>query len=515
MHKTLPAVLVGLLTLLVAGACVQFVRQPSLGTFADDSVSYLILAQAMSPWHAAAMHIAEAMPREAFYPPLYPLLLALAGAAGDVARAHVVSALLVAAWLPLVYALGTRWLSSRWAAAGAALTTALLPALWINARGILSEPLYGALLLACLLALEGAPRRNWLIALLLSALVLTRSAALVLIASYAAWALIRPGSAGSKLHAAAPALVAFFAYVAWVTIRPVGTSDDYLRIVAERSHSFADLQSILPSLLRQANAVAEAWIGSVLLFWVEGRPLRVALVGAMGVLALAGLALRLRAGKPDAWILAAYLATFLLWPFYDQMGRFLFPALPVLLLYAFYALGAGLRRLGRPAALGHALFVVVIASLTVPGLAFIYQRAQSQGPEAAMIDWYRTPDLAAARERAQVHLDLFADMESIRQLTPRGARVMWVAPSYVALLAGRRGVPAPSDALDPAEYRAAVRGSGAQYVFLSAYHPRDTMRDVAWKAGLAALRDREEVVHASPRSLLLKLDPARLSEGQL
>src|SRR3972149_3285097 len=94
---------------------------------------------------------------------------------------------------------------------------------------------------------------------------------------------------------------------------------------------------------------------------------------------------------------AACLVTFLLWPFPDQMTRFLFPVLPVLVLYAFWALAAVLRAVGRAPALGHALLALVALSLSVPALAFIQQRGIAGGRYAEMTDWYRRPDLDDAR----------------------------------------------------------------------------------------------------------------------
>ena len=138
------------------------------------------------------------------------------------------------------------------------------------------------------------------------------------------------------------------------------------------------------------------------------------------------------------------------------------------------------------------------------------QRAQAPGRHAEIIDWYSTPNLVEARARAQRHLDLFADMEEIGRLTRPEDRVMWVAPSYLALLAGRRGIAAPDPALPPAAYREAVRASGADYVFLSLYHPRDTIRTSAWQAGTNALLSNATIVRARAQdggvatSILLK-----------
>lgn len=518
--------LVALLTLGFAWFCVAFVWQPTLATFADDSVSYLVMAQVFSPYQAASQAVAAAFAGEALYPPLFPAVLALVGAAYDIAWAHALTALILAASVPVAYALGVRWLENRRAAATAVSCVVFLPAMWVNAKGILSEPLFCLMLLAtlCVIAAGGqgghvaGGRRLMVLALLMAAMILTRTAALVMIVAYALWALTRRKlPVGARVRAALPAAAALAAYLAWVLLRPAGTSHGYAQMVLEHGSAFLGAEhpfaAIGASLLRQANAVGEAWVGSLLLFWVEGRPVRSMLAGAVGCLALAGMAMRLFAGKADGWIVAGYLATFLAWPFYDQMGRFLFPMLPVLVLYAFWTVGRALRFLGRPPVLGYGVLAILMLSLTVPALAFMLQRAQAPGPYAGVVDWYRTPDLAEARARAQVQFDLFADMAEIRNRTRPDDRVMWVAPSYLALLAGRRGLAAPDSALPPEAYRQAVRESGADYVFLSLYHPRDTIRTVAWQAGTRALTEHAKAVHVRAKdgggvvtSILLKTD---------
>lgn len=515
----LPAAAVAIVTLLVAVVCASFVRQQGLSTFADDSVSYLVMAQVFSPWQAASPSVAEAYAREAFYPPLLPLLLAVTGAAHDIARAQLLEALLLAACLPLVYLLAQRWLQSRWAAFAVVLVAASLPSLWLQAKGILSEPLFCLLLLFALWACERQPGRPWLMALLLAALVLTRTMGLALVGAYGLWAFSRKGrTMPERVHAVVPALVALLAYAAWVVLRPAQTADENVRLLLERGPWLGG--ELAASITRQAQAIAEGWVGSLTLFWVERQPLRLVLAGAAGVLALAGLALRFVEGRADAWISAAYLAVFLAWPFHEQMLRFLFPLMPVLLLYAFEAGGRLADRLGRKPALAHVLVAMLLLSLTAPALAFVHQRARAGGPHAQVADWYRTPDLKEARARAQVHLDLFADMETIRRLTQPGDRVMWVAPSYLALLADRRGVRAPSSALPADQYGEQVRKAGPDYIFLSRYHPRDTLSDRAWQAGQRALAGRCKVVHlrtlpdgTTVSSLLLQCRPWELRGG--
>ena len=485
-----------------AVACTLFVWQPTLATLADDSVSYLVMGQVFSPYQAASPAVATAFAREAFYPPLFPLVLALCGTAHSIAWAHALIALLLGAALLPAYQVGVHWLESRGAALAALTCIALAPSLWINAKGILSETFFCLLLISTFLVLETERVAGWKVGVLLAALALTRTAALPMIGMYGLWALARRGDTRARLQAAAPAVAALAAYGLWVLVQPSHAGGDYASVLSEKGQSLfggpAGIgEALAASLWRQVNAIAEGWAGSLLVYWVEGRPLRFALAGAVGVLALAGMALRMRRGRADGWMSAAYLATLLVWPFYEQMERFLFPLLPVLILYAFFAAGEALRAVSGKPALAHALVAALVLTLVLPAAAFLFLRAQAGGRVVEITDWYRTPDVARARLRAEVHLRLMDDLRAIGELTPAGARVMWVAPAYVALLAGRPGLPAPDARLSPDAYREAVRASGADYVFLSRYHPRDTLRDTAWQAGVRALSAGAKPVHTS------------------
>jgi len=509
---SMPGLAAGVATVAFAAACIAFVAQPTLASFADDSVSYLVMAQVFSPWHGASVPVAEAFAREGFYPPLFPILLGLAGAAHDIARSYAAGALLLAACLPLVYRLGRRWLESPWAAAIAAGVVALLPALWIQAKGILSEPLFCLLLLGLFCVLDRPSR--WPLLLLMAGLALTRTVGLAVLAGYAAWALTQwPLPPAERLRLLIPVLAGFAAYGAWLLVRPADVADENTRLLREHAQAFrlADAGAMLAT---QARSIAEAWVGSLMLFWVEGAPARVLLAGAVGVLAAAGLAMRFFAAKPDAWMVAAYLATYLVWPFYDQMVRFLMPVVPVLILYAFWAVGS-LKPLASRRSLAQGVLALLVASLALPALGFMQSRRRAEGPHAAMTDWYRRPGLDEARARAQVHVDLLDDMGEIRKRTKPGERVMWVAPAYIALLADRRGVPAPPSGLAPDAYRRAVREAGPDAIFISRYHPRDTIRDAAWRTASAALTGPREVLHERVRggqvsAVLLRPSPEGL-----
>jgi len=94
--------------------------------------------------------------------------------------------------------------------------------------------------------------------------------------------------------------------------------------------------------------------------------------------------------------------------------------------------------------------------------------------------------------------------------------VMWYLPGYVALLAGREGVPLTRPA-DTARFVAQLAARRPDYVYLSSVHPRDTAhRDGDPMGALPLLLERgDEVWHRTDaagltESVLVKIDPARL-----
>ena len=75
-------------------------------------------------------------------------------------------------------------------------------------------------------------------------------------------------------------------------------------------------------------------------------------------------------------------------------------------------------------------------------------------------------------------------------------------------------VPEIRCAVPVGDFGDAVQKSGADYVFISRYHPRDTLRDTAWQTGVRALASDAKAVHTSTQdggsivsSILLRVTP--------
>jgi 4-amino-4-deoxy-L-arabinose transferase-like glycosyltransferase len=478
-----------------AGACaLAFLWQPGLDSLYDDSVSYLIMAQRFSPFHAADAVIAAAAPYEK-YPPLFPLLLALCGAAYDWRIAHAVVAACFAASVFFLGLHARRATGSARLAFLAALVYAVMPGAWLNAKGILSEFLYMALVFATLVYYDRmraqaiAGRAAVALGALLAAVLLTRTIGAALVLAVAAAEALRYWRTRDAARARAFVLsfaLAAAAPAAWYLLRPVGGHDEYLTSSAlmlsgAQEHGWV---WALAWIEHNAAALTDAWFNALLIFWGEPWKPGYLLAAALGILGLAGTVLRVQRGEPDALYCVLFLAILIFWPYPGQMYRLAFPVVPLLVLHAFWLVHQALAHVtdARRAGRGAAYAAVLPLALCVPPLLFyIVERARMPDAPADsgyrktdIAEFYRVPSGPAAERNARTQIAVLGDMERVRRSTPEGARVMWYTPNYIALLARRHGVPLERP-MNAAGLAAQLRAARADYLYLSEVHPRDSL----------------------------------------
>ena len=469
-----------------------FTWQPGLASMYDDSVSYLIQAQALSPFGMAHPAVLAAAPYEK-YPPLFAALLALTGGAFDWRVAHAVVALAFAASVYLLGVLARQVTGSAWIAVATALVYAWIPGSWLSVKGILSEFPYMVLAFAALIvhgARAGKPlTRGAAIGLgaLLAAAVLTRTIGITLLAAIAFVEALRYARERDTARVRALAwtfAIPIVAAALWYALRPSVGEDAYvsfgtgvLQGTAERGVGWA-----FSLVATNASALAGAWLHALLIFWGESWKPGFLIASAFGVLGLAASLRRAARGHADAAYVAAFLGLLLVWPFPGQMFRLAFPLVPLVLMNAFGALRQlfALRWDSRRAERWSAYAAGLPIALAAPAVLFyIADRARVPADAASayraadITEFYRIPDRRSAERNVLAQIGVFEDMDRIRKSVPEDARLMWYAPNYVALLAHRHGVPMsrPTDAADLA---AQVRATGANYIYLASVNPRDS-----------------------------------------
>lgn len=511
-----------------------FAWQPGIASLYDDSVSYLVMAQAFAPYGEPAAAIAAAYPYEK-YPPFFPLLIALVGGAHHWPAAHVLVAVAFGLGVFLLAIHVRRITGSNALGIVAALGFAAMPGAWLQMKGILSEFPYIALSLAALVvhgreAPSVSRARSIALGLLLAAALLTRTIGVALLAAVAfaeglRWLRTREGA---RLRAWIPAFVIPLAAAAlWYALRPSGGEDEYLVRSAGVARDFSERGFTAVANLVSSNisATTDAWLNALLIYWGEPWQPRFLIASAVGLAGLGACARRAWAGEADGAYSLAFLAILLVWPFPGQMYRLAFPVAPLVLAGALWAFSMGLREEAGERVARRIAMAVGIATIAIctPALFFIAERfrAPEPGPgtwrRSHITEFYRIPDRRSAELNAAVQIAVFADLERIRTTTPREARVMWYMPSYVALLSGRRGV-----ALDipdnPGAMADQVRAGRPDFIYLSNVHPRDSAQrhgsplrplayaleysDVVWSR-----RDRNT---GEPLAVLLRVDPQRL-----
>jgi hypothetical protein len=357
------------------------------GVWHDDGV-YLLIGKALGQGEGLRyVGVAGDLPAVKF-PPLYSAVLALLwwtfGSVGPVTLAAELLnlALLAAAGALTAFALHTGAGLRRREAVLLAAVAFSSADVWRPALVPLSEPLFMVLAAGCFVAWHrawrpGAPpqahRRPWgglgLLAALLAAAVLTRSAGLSLVAGFFVAMFARRGWRAAAVLVV-PALAATVGWGTWASAKAEAMPEGLRDVLGPYGGWLAGQLlgspgTFLAGLPDHANAV----IGRVLALLVPGLtgwPLWVAAV-PLGAAALAGGWALARRFPPLPWVAMAYLAMLLLWPFVDR--RLVAPLHPWIVILV----GVGvLEGVGRPEtrALRHAVaavafgWVVAYASVT-------------------------------------------------------------------------------------------------------------------------------------------------------
>lgn len=516
---------------------IAFTWQPGLASLFDDSVSYLILAQAFSPFGDASPAVAAAAAGEK-YPPLAAWLIALAGGAFDWRIAHAVVGVAFGA---SVLTLG--WLARQVTGAAAtglaaAITYAFLPGAWLNVKGILAEFPYMAISFAAL-ALHASWRgraatRGEAIVLgsLIAAALLARTIGVALLAAVLAAEALRwlRGRESARLQPLAwIAGIPLAAAALWYLLRPSGGEDAYVAFGAQVAEDASRRGIDFAAALVGSNAAAlrDAWLNALLIFWGEPWKPGLLLASAIGIAGLAATLVRALRFEADGLYCVAFLAILLAWPFPGQMYRLALPIVPLMLVHFLWACARLAEHVSAAAAPRHAALAALLPLVVcVPAVLFyIAPRALAGGGEGKprpgdIAEFYRIPAGPSAEANARAQLGVLEDLRRIGETTPPRARVMWYWPNYIALLANRHGVrlERPRDAADLA---AQARATRADFIYLAELHPRDSARRAGHPlepAVHAAALGRVVWHRTSPagnmQAVLIELDRRKVDESR-
>ena len=437
----------------------------------SDAAIYLLRADHLAGNDGGDTALATHLFANYAFPPLYSLVLAVAGGGSTTPlRDYQIDAVLLAGAVIAAGLWARRAGLSDVTAIAAAATLALTPMAMTVAMGVFSEPLY--LLLSgvgfALLAHErtGKPARYaWYAAgICLGLAATTRTVGLVGVLAVIASSWRRT----SALTTSGVAACALAPSVLWSLYRSAhGWHHSYVDSVfaggvAQAAH---DLSSQLPINLR-----AFAYHG-VRSFDLLGSGYAALGLGVLLLLALIGWARRLRLYAADALYCGLYLATILLWPFPNDLPRFLLVMLPFLLGYA----GLGATTLlqsvgsGRLAAIGPSAVALVCAGITLPTTLVIvsqiwHARGTADADNTRLSAWYGYASQDEARHGVAYSVEVLRAIAAIAPAVPAAACVTATMAEMVMLHTRRRSVHPPGIHASAADLHATL--AACPYVLL-------------------------------------------------
>jgi hypothetical protein len=445
----------------------------SVSTF-TDSIDYLFMAD----FYRALLYGGDLERAAEFYrltrfPPLFPLILGVAGAGTDHQHAASIVSNAIAVLAALVVWWWVRSERGTLAATGIALATLVFP--WSFALNLtpVSEPL-GLLLCAAALALlcrEPVGRTRLLAAgLIIGAAPLARTALLPLVVAFTLWLLLRRTRPWTAMLI--PLLAAWTPFLAWSVYRRVLGAHQYTSYLTTEQFEAAGMHwpsALWQQPLRILDAFAQGW-------GIPSPPAWMAILsGAVLLAAGIGCVLRLRRNRLDGWFLAGYVALILIWPFPSEHTRFALAVYPFLLVCALTfadALDARLAR-GRPFATALAVTVVLLCA---PAAWKFGQRAALPVPDELLGEkrepaFFILPDDSEALAGMEINGRARLLLESASRTLPHDACIYSMPPQFGRLY-GRRRVLAYPQELSSEPAMANRQLDQCDYYFVGAWKSR-------------------------------------------
>ena len=452
------AATVGIVAVHVVLSLAVFDPKPFVG---GDNAGYMILAESIRSGDGYRDLYLPETPRHVRYPPVYPLILAAAGALGGrLATFKALSLALTAGTVGIFYALARRSLGP-WGGLGVGAALAVNPVLLEYSHWELSEAPFVFLTALALFLTDQWPGKGrawvWGLTAALGA-YFTRSAGLPLVAAILialgarrSWAPLGWGAGAFVLLATA--------WWSWGQSAPHQTTYGAPFLLVNPYQP--ELGTIGPaSFLQRVATNARIYTTSILPESLAGvsNSGGAAMLAGLGVagLALVGWARRVRQGRALEIFSAAYVVLLLAWPEVWSDKRFLLPLIPAILLHSAEGLrGIFPRAGGRERQWVLPSFGALIAVVALPGLA----RAIPANLDC--LRSYRAGDRYACYPDAW--REFFQAAAWARDSTPANATIVSRNPRLFYWVTHRRGDIYPFSQ-DPAQVIGFLDRIGVDYV---------------------------------------------------
>jgi hypothetical protein len=418
------------------------------GLHSDEAI-YLLLADYYSPWLDKNNDLLFTFVlSQSWFPPGYPLLLALLGGGSDtIPIAHFINTTFLAVSL-ICYA---SWLRR----SGHELASLLFPSLFalspyvlIFSLGIFSEFVFLAILLAVLYLHENGSRSKktlLTISLLVATAPLIRTAAIALLL---AWLInLLRSNHPYRIRYILITVLPFLLWSFWKQFNGIG--HNYIRLVID-GVKHQDLSYLLDTPLYVASRIAPGWneyFGTATgpWYWV---------ILFLLILATVGMVLRLYEGKLDAIFTLLYFLIVLFWPYPQFITRFLLPVIPLLIFYSYLATSELMRFMfGNTGSKSSWIVALILGvSIYIPTGSILIRYCQLvslYGNNSVTQDFYREPDLQNAIEENEIRKKIISGLAHLNKHMDNNACIHSTATALTMFYTRRVSVVMPDSFSSP------------------------------------------------------------------
>ncbi|MGA8262190.1 MAG: hypothetical protein WB783_18445 [Arenicellales bacterium] len=429
-------------------------HENTAGFLQDDGV-YLMMADFFSPFFHGNSLVTRFMMGRSRFPPALPILIGLfGGGSRNMHAAHLVVLATFFASAVLFYAWARRTLVEKDVAAACLLIYALLPRTLIYVAEIWSEYLFMAFTFAAFVLMDKAgrerePPRELLCACALTVglSMLTRTIGVALLAAFCVFLIVNAVKRKYLYVLLAAALPAFWQAVKILGHYHGGYTEDLDRYLSPGGIA----RLILMGAPHRAHLLLQSWNAQLSVTAGSSWPLQ-ALAGALLLLALLGLGRRLAHRADDSAYALFYVAIILVWPHPAENIRFLYPLMPLALVYLFDGLRLLIRETRtRPRMLANAGAVAAMLLLIYPNTLFVLHRFLTPLPGHFPDDYRHTRQflrggLNQAYYEAEQMNDLMLSMKRIRKHVASDQCVYSAHPVSTMLYSQRMSILMPPNA---------------------------------------------------------------------
>jgi len=443
-----------------------FTATDNLAGFSDDSATYMIMADNLSPFSETS----DSFMRSYHYhhlPPGFPLIQAIFNIHNSLYATHIL--ILIELTVAVIFfiqlsktALGRDFYLLP------AITLLLLPGLWMEMLRIISEHQYMMLSLITLYFVTRNTDRSYtfitLIGLLIGFAILTRTIGISLLIAtllYLVFSEDNKHFSYSKLLLLI--LLSCAPFITWGILKP------------EIEHSyFSDLiralinDGIINTVKNSLVNIPHAWVQNIALrpSAIYAPQYFIALIS--GLIVILGMISRIR--SPDTIYTILYMGILMIWPYPDEMSRFLYPLLPFLTLHFISGLRLTTNALRRHMI---AIFLLFIITVPAPALFAVYDRYKV-GSDLLGIDVSHIPELYTttsskkAYSTAIIWNGTIELMKSLKPVSSHYGKALTIKPQFLTYLSNVYSEKIPLYIPDhKEEYYRYIMDSGASHIILT------------------------------------------------